>query len=258
MKFLTTAIIAIMISIFWTGCSTDPGVPLPTTNYGKATFRINLTSQNQTRGIGDVKKIQIIANQNNIKQFDQVYDYANQTSFTCQIPVGTGYIFTINALTSNDAVEFTGNSSIITITKDTTTDVDIVLEPPKTGVEVGGIIHEITGPPTIKIDTWPEYGVWGTPVKGTVTNISPESAKIVTWILVRGDWWPKPYSDTPFTTIGPDGKFQVNITTGGVDEEATEIRVYLVTNDFSDTSNLPPAPPTTQVLSMDFKLRTAP
>lgn len=70
-------------------------------------------------------------------------------------------------------------------------------------------------------------------LKGRVVNVRPENFRAYTMIQVHGRWWMKPYWTTPFTRIQDSGKWTTDITTGGDDKEATEIRTYLVTPDYS-------------------------
>ena len=105
--------------------------------------------------------------------------------------------------------------------------------------------------PLIEYTHVPDSGSWGDPLRGIVKNIVPTEVKTITFILVRGNWWVKPYWAYPFTDIADDGTFSVNITTGGVDGEAVEYRTWLVTADYeNDGRTWPPDPPTSQVLAV--------
>jgi len=68
------------------------------------------------------------------------------------------------------------------------------------------------------------------PLKGVVRHADAEHLRIAVYIRVNG-WWTKPYWDSPATPIGADGTFSVDITTGGRDEEASDIAVFLITQD---------------------------
>jgi hypothetical protein len=49
---------------------------------------------------------------------------------------------------------------------------------------------------------------------------------------VQEGWWNKPYWDTPTTAISADGSFSVDITTGGQDEQASEIAAFVVPDGY--------------------------
>jgi hypothetical protein len=69
-------------------------------------------------------------------------------------------------------------------------------------------------------------------LKGVVKHPEPQRLRIATYIRVHGGWWTKPFWDSPATTVAPDGSFTVDITTGGRDEEASEIAVFLIAEDY--------------------------
>jgi exo-beta-1,3-glucanase (GH17 family) len=55
---------------------------------------------------------------------------------------------------------------------------------------------------------------------------------VVVYIKVDGAWWVKPYQNQPLTTIRYDGTWTCDITTGGHDQDATEIRAFVVSGDY--------------------------
>lgn len=65
-------------------------------------------------------------------------------------------------------------------------------------------------------------------LEGIVRYVDTERVRIAAYIWVEGGWWTKPYWDSPTTPISPDGSFSVNITTGGNDDQATEIVAFLI------------------------------
>jgi len=73
----------------------------------------------------------------------------------------------------------------------------------------------------------PPYGSFEN-LRGQVWHVAPADYKVAVYINVGGGWWTKPYFAYPLTDIYPDGSFVCDITTGGVDQEATSIRAYLV------------------------------
>lgn len=84
---------------------------------------------------------------------------------------------------------------------------------------------------TIELTRVPPYGSFHS-LKGIVRHIDAEYVRIAVYIRVHGGWWTKPYWDAPSTTIAADGAFSVEITTGGHDEQATEIAVFLIPADY--------------------------
>ena len=113
----------------------------------------------------------------------------------------------------------------------------------------GGSIPQDGGPPRVVLTSVPQLGSFAH-LKGQVYNVKANTCKIACWIYVANSWWPKPYYAQLWTPIRADGSFETDVTTGGIDEQATELRAYLETNDYSDGLSLPPDPPTAQVLAM--------
>ena len=89
-----------------------------------------------------------------------------------------------------------------------------------------------SGPPQVELVSVPPIGSYDNLV-GKVINADPLKYEIAAYINVNGGWWTKPYWDTPLTPIAANGYFRCNITTGGVDEQATEIIVFLVPKGYS-------------------------
>lgn len=69
-------------------------------------------------------------------------------------------------------------------------------------------------------------------LQGKVTCVDLASYKVAVYIFVSG-WWTKPLWDTPAVSIQSDGSWSADITTGGVDQQATKIAAFLVPSDFS-------------------------
>ena len=76
----------------------------------------------------------------------------------------------------------------------------------------------------------PPYGSFEN-VKGKTCGILNQNFKIVLYIYVGSNWWVKPTFAAPKSPINPDGTWNIDYTTGGIDEQATTIRAYLVPND---------------------------
>ncbi len=89
--------------------------------------------------------------------------------------------------------------------------------------------------PGIQITSVPKINTSGNAV-GAVTGIGPSgylSYNVAVYIKVAGGWWTKPYMNAPATAIQSNGTWSANVTTGGSDTTATEIRAYLVPKTFS-------------------------
>lgn len=99
-----------------------------------------------------------------------------------------------------------------------------------------GVIVE-TGRPlgstdlTIELTSVPAFGSFLN-LKGIASQADPESMGVAAYIRVHGGWWNKPSWDAPVTPIAADGSFTVDIVTGGQDELATEISVFLIPADY--------------------------
>lgn len=96
----------------------------------------------------------------------------------------------------------------------------------------GNTIPGGPGTPEIKFTFVPEIGSFNN-LKGQVQHVLPSDYKIAIYILVAGGWWTKPTFAQPLTTIQRDGSWTVDITTGGIDEKATQIVAYLVPKDYA-------------------------
>lgn len=67
---------------------------------------------------------------------------------------------------------------------------------------------------------------------GKVSGVNFKKYGVVVVIKVRGEYWGKPYWDQPITKISSSGNWSCDITTGGVDEEATEVLAFLVLKSY--------------------------
>ena len=81
-------------------------------------------------------------------------------------------------------------------------------------------------PAKIELTHVPAYGGFDD-LRGRVKNVRPADYRVAVYIFVRG-WWNKPGWRQPLTPIAADGTWRTDITTGGVDEKATEIAAFLV------------------------------
>ena len=101
------------------------------------------------------------------------------------------------------------------------------------------LTFEVAWPPcssaTIGFTHVPAYGVWGDPLRGYVSCAALAKHKVAVFIYVSG-WWTKPYWDSPLISIDRDGSWSTDITTGGIDEQATRIAAFLVPNGYEPPS----------------------
>lgn len=83
-------------------------------------------------------------------------------------------------------------------------------------------------PATIKITQLPTYGVDGF-LGGVVSGAAPASYRVAVYIQIEGiGWWTKPTFANPTVPINPDGTFQADVATGGLDNRATIFCAALV------------------------------
>ncbi len=76
-----------------------------------------------------------------------------------------------------------------------------------------------------------EIPVWGDReplLRGRVHGVEPAAHRVAVYIHVGGGWWTKPTFAEPATIIEPDGTWTCDITTGGLDREATRIVAFLI------------------------------
>ena len=84
--------------------------------------------------------------------------------------------------------------------------------------------------PIIEFTYVPPYGSFED-LTGQVWNVNPPDYKVAVYIYVSG-WWTKPYWDYPLTPINNDGTWTCDITTGGIDQNATKIAAFLVPDGY--------------------------
>lgn len=80
--------------------------------------------------------------------------------------------------------------------------------------------------PKVVITLLPAYGSFED-LRGTVECADPAAHRIAAYIYVSG-WWTKPTFASPTAGIAADGSWVVDITTGGADQLATRVAVFLV------------------------------
>lgn len=87
------------------------------------------------------------------------------------------------------------------------------------------------GAPSISITSVPPMGEAGF-AAGQVSGAAPYCSSVAVYIYVLGGWWTKPYWAWPYTTIQVDGTWSAQIDTDGSDQDATEVRAYLVPRNY--------------------------
>ena len=65
-------------------------------------------------------------------------------------------------------------------------------------------------------------------LRGQVWHVEPDLNGVAVYIKVNGGWWIKPYFNEPVTRINCDGTWNCDITTGGIDSQATEVAAFLI------------------------------
>jgi len=89
------------------------------------------------------------------------------------------------------------------------------------------------GTPEINFIYVPPIGNTTDYLKGNVLHVVSVDYKVVVYIRVNGGWWIKPTYAQPLTNINCDGTWSADIVTGGVDQNATDITVYLIPNGYN-------------------------
>jgi|GEM_PF-3573792 len=82
------------------------------------------------------------------------------------------------------------------------------------------------GDPFIQFTYIPPVGSFNN-LEGRVLHVYPSEYRVAVFIYVSG-WWNKPTFANPLTSIGSDGSWVTDITTGGIDEKASRIAAFLV------------------------------
>jgi hypothetical protein len=85
--------------------------------------------------------------------------------------------------------------------------------------------------PSISFTSVPAYGSFNN-LRGRVSCVNTATHKIAVYILVGQTWWTKSYWHAPLTPIKADGTFETDVTTGGIDEQATQIAAFVVRSTF--------------------------
>lgn len=88
-----------------------------------------------------------------------------------------------------------------------------------------------SGSPAVKLLHVPAMNSFDD-LQGYVLHADPDTQRILVYINVGGGWWTKPTAAAPLTSIRSNSLWTVDITTGGADQTATDIAVYLVPAGF--------------------------
>jgi hypothetical protein len=98
------------------------------------------------------------------------------------------------------------------------------------------------GAPRIELTFVPAIGSFAD-LRGLALHVLPADHKVACFINVLGTYWPKPtFAQQRVPISAVDGSWTCDITTGGIDEQATEVRAYLVTNRYQPNGALPTGP----------------
>ncbi len=103
------------------------------------------------------------------------------------------------------------------------------------------------GTPAMVFTLVPPIGSFAN-LQGQVWHVLPINHAVTVYIKIGG-WWTKPYWNQPKVTINCDGTWTCDITTGGVDELASEIAAYLVPASYNPPLARGGALPETELLA---------
>jgi hypothetical protein len=99
---------------------------------------------------------------------------------------------------------------------------------------LGAAAHCAAAAPVIQITNVPPFGL-NLDLGGYVTGVSPSAARVAVFIFIPSSgWWSKPYCDPQLTAINADGSWTADVTTGGVDAQATKITALLVSSGYHE------------------------
>ncbi|HCN31247.1 MAG TPA: hypothetical protein DIT64_21570 [Verrucomicrobiales bacterium] len=90
-------------------------------------------------------------------------------------------------------------------------------------------------PPSVALTAIPAHGVKAQKTLcGVVSDLGKTAAnrRLACYIEVDGLYWTKPFFNKPLFPVLPDGAFTTKIVTGGVDQNASEIALFLVPSDY--------------------------
>ena len=122
---------------------------------------------------------------------------------------------------------------------------------------------QIPGPLAINFTYVPPYGSFDA-LEVQVTGVQPANYVIATYIDVPNTcntpsacWWLKPTAAQPTVSINPDGTARIAIVTGGTDQNATMIAVFLTPSNLTYSFSPGPPPSITTEVATALASRTA-
>jgi len=205
---------------------------------------------NSKRSVGEIVSVWLTS------PFKQQLEYDPKTyvaSGVVLVEVGENILFRVEAKRQDGVTIYSGETRVSITVEEQFKKIEVSLFPVTGSVNIIANVHEITGPPSIRLTYVPPLGSFDD-LQGVVENINPALVAVAVYIEVDGLWWTKPYWSAPKTPVRSDGKWVCDITTGGHDQDATRIRAYLIRKDYdpplAPSQGLPPDPPTPDVLAM--------
>lgn len=105
-------------------------------------------------------------------------------------------------------------------------------------------LSSVHAAPSIEITNLPSFGSFNN-LGGRVLNAGSSTNRVAVFIFVPGaGWYTKPTCGAPLTIIDTNGSWTADITTGGADQNATQIAALLVSSNYNqpcvqDVSALP-------------------
>jgi beta-glucanase (GH16 family) len=168
---------------------------------------ISLTPTTATLDIGKTTQISASTLDQNGSAFSTTLTWSSSNTSVATVN-SSGLVTAVSAGTANITASsggITSNTSVVTVNKP---------------------ISNIN----IQITSVPKLGANGN-AKGKVTGLTKTTYskyRVAVYIKVAGGWWNKPYFTSAATKITSSYTWTADITTGGNDKKATEIRAYLV------------------------------
>ncbi|GIW05840.1 MAG: hypothetical protein KatS3mg060_0645 [Dehalococcoidia bacterium] len=106
-------------------------------------------------------------------------------------------------------------------------------------------VRPVSAAPAIFLSQIPPLGS-SILLQGRVLNVDPATVRVAVALRVSGTFWSKPSAAAPLTTPNPDGTFSTTVVTGGNDQNADLILVWIFPASFNppalvDAPNVPPS-----------------
>ena len=86
---------------------------------------------------------------------------------------------------------------------------------------------QLPGPVGVSLTYVPPYGSLDY-LEAQASGVQPASYVLAAYIQVSGGWWTKPTFASPAVPLNADGTASIQIVTGGSDQDATAIAVFLI------------------------------